>query len=261
MEDTYLNDTAAGPGTDALTPAAPAEDWDDRTLTLLGEANVRRLASARVLVVGVGGVGGYAAEMLARSGVGHLTIIDADDVALSNINRQLIALHSTVGESKTLLFARRFRDINPGISVDARDEYLTPENVPEVLDGGYDYVIDAIDTVAPKTALLAECLRRHIRVISSMGAGGRIDPTKVGYADIWETVEDGLARAVRRNLRKLGLRRPLKVVASSEAPRRHSLIGLDLPNKRSSFGTLAQIPSLFGIFLASYVINSLISER
>lgn len=231
--------------------------WNSRTVTLLGDAGVKALAEARVLVVGVGGVGGYAAEMLARSGVGRLTLIDADSVADSNINRQLIALHSTVGEPKTELFAARFRDINPRIEVDARREFITPESVGPLLAEGYDFVVDAIDTVAPKVALIAEALRRHVPIVSSMGAGGRIDPSKVELTDLWATSEDGLARAVRQRLKKLGLRRPLKVVASREAPRRYSLIPLEEQNKRSSFGTLATIPAIFGIHLASHVINRL----
>lgn len=233
------------------------EAWNTRTLTLIGEEAGNRLREAHVLVVGVGGVGGYAAEMLARSGVGHLTLIDADNVAISNINRQLIALQSTVGKPKTCLFEERFRDINPDIAVTAMQEFLNPENLDSILDIGFDYVVDAIDTVTPKVSLIAGCMQRGIRIISSMGAGGRLDPTKVGYFDIWDTVEDGLARAVRQRLKRLGLRRQLKVVASSEAPRRSSVIDLDLPNKRSSYGTLATIPSLFGIFLASHVIRSL----
>lgn len=245
MENQNMNDT---------------EQWDDRTRTLIGGDACRRLAEARVLVVGVGGVGGYAAEMLARSGVGHLTLIDADDVAPTNLNRQLIALRSTLGQPKTDLFARRFKDINPGVDVEPLRIFLNPENVDEILDRGFDYVIDAIDTVAPKTSLIAGCLRRGMRIISSMGAGGRLDPTKVGYADLWSTTEDGLARAVRQRLKKMGLRRPLKVVASSEAPRRRSVIDLDLPNKRSSYGTLPTIPSLFGIYLASHVIQKLIND-
>lgn len=236
------------------------EAWNSRTITLLGGEAYGHLARSRVAIIGVGGVGGYAAEMLARSGVGRLTLIDADNVAPSNINRQLIALQSTVGKPKTELFSARFKAINPDIEVDARKEYLTPEGVMALLDEGYDFVVDAIDTVAPKCALIAECMRQRIPIVSSMGAGGRIDPSKVELTDLWATAEDGLARAVRQRLKKMGLRHPLKVVASREKPQRHSLIPLDEPNKRSSFGTLATIPSLFGIFLASHVITSLIKE-
>lgn len=237
----------------------PDEAPDSRTRRLLGDGALTRLAHSRVLVVGAGGVGGYAIEMLARTGVGRLTLIDADKVAPSNLNRQIIALRSTLGKSKVGLFRDRIADIAPEIEVDARETFLTPESVGPLLDDGYDFVIDAIDTVAPKVALLAECLKRKIPVISSMGAGGRVDPTKVGYYDLWETREDGLARAVRQRFKKIGLRRPLNVVASSETPSSASLIELDLQNKRSSFGTIATIPSLFGIYLASYAIKHLTS--
>lgn len=230
------------------------ERWDDRTERLMGAEKTARLKRVRVLVVGVGGVGGYAAEMLARSGVASLTLIDADTVAETNLNRQLIALRSTLGKPKTELFQKRFLDINPDIKVKAITEFITPDNVGQILDCGYDYVLDCIDTVAPKTALIAECMHRHIPIISSMGAGGRVDPTRIGYFDLWETTEDGLARAVRQRLKKMGLRRPLKVVASTEAPRRSSVIELEQQNKRSSYGTLASIPAIFGIYMANYVI-------
>lgn len=234
-----------------------AEVWNSRTLTLLGEEAVGRLARARVLVAGVGGVGGYAAEMLARSGVGHLTLVDADNVAVSNINRQIIATSDAVGESKVWLFADRFRAINPEIDVRPIQEYLDADNIPGLLDREFDYVIDAIDTVAPKMTLILECLRRGIPIISSMGAGGRLDPSKVGYFDISETRDDGLARVVRQRLRKAGIRRGLTVVASTERPERHSVIPLDERNKRSSFGTIATIPAMFGIFLSSKVIDEI----
>lgn len=244
-----MDSCAAGGGTEA---------WNARTQTLLGEAACGRLAGAHVLVVGLGGVGGYAGEMLARSGVGRLTLVDADGVAPSNLNRQLIALRSTLGKSKALLFAERFADINPAGVFTPCVEFITPENVDSFLDRSPDFVVDAIDTVAPKTALIAGCLRRGIPIISSMGAGGRVDSTKVGYCDLWSTKEDGLARAVRQRLRKMGLRKPLMTVASSEAPRRQALLDeTDTPNKRTSFGTIATIPSLFGIFLASYVLRQL----
>lgn len=235
--------------------------WNDRTLRLIGPEGVRRLASARVLVVGVGGVGGYAAEMLARTGVGHLTLVDADCVSVSNLNRQLIATATEIGKPKVDLFEARFRDINLGIEVTALRQFVTPENVGELMSGSYDFVVDAIDTVAPKVALLSHCLRERIPVISSMGAGGRTDVTKVGYFDLWETREDGLARAVRQRLKQQGLRRPLKVVASTEAPRQGAVIKLDERNKRSSYGTTAVIPSVFGIYLGAYVIDKLIKTN
>ncbi|MDE6533965.1 MAG: tRNA threonylcarbamoyladenosine dehydratase [Muribaculaceae bacterium] len=232
------------------------EVWNDRTERLIGAESVERLQSASVLVVGVGGVGGYAAEMLARTGIGHLTLVDADAVAQSNINRQLIATHSSVGESKVVLFAERFHDINPEASIDVRMDFLTADNLNTFFcDKNYDYVIDAIDTVSPKVALIAHCLRHNIPIISSMGAGGRIDPTRIGYFDLWETREDGLARAVRQKMKSMFLRRPLKVVASTEKPSSHSLVKVETLNKRTSYGTIASIPAIFGIYLANHVIR------
>lgn len=236
------------------------ERWDERTRTLLGEDAVNQLARKRVLIVGCGGVGGYASEMLARSGVGHLTLIDSDCVATSNINRQIIATHDTVGESKVELLAKRFKSINPDISVDARQLFLTPEKVDDLISENYDMIIDAIDSVAPKVMLLEESLRRHIPVVSSMGAGGRIDPTKCGYFDISETRNDGLAREVRRRLRKAGFSGGLTVVASTESPEQHSILTLDEQFKRSSYGTLATIPAIFGIMLANRAILELLSR-
>lgn len=232
--------------------------WDERTVALLGENAAARLRQARVLVAGLGGVGGYAAEMLVRAGIGALTVIDADSVSVSNLNRQLIATIPNIGRHKAILFADRFHDINPDAAIDARVEFIDAACVGQLLDEGYDYVIDAIDTVAPKVALLSACLLRRVPVISSMGAGGRIDPTRVTITDLWQTRDDGLARAVRQRFRRDGLRRPLKVVASTEPPRRSALIEVSGErNKRSSAGTIATVPATFGIFLASHVINRL----
>ncbi len=231
--------------------------WDSRTRTLLGDAAVDRLAAAKVVVIGVGGVGGYTVETLARSGVGNIKVVDADDVAESNINRQLISLNSTVGQSKVDLFAARCLDINPQINIEAEKVFVTPENVADIIGNDADFVIDAIDTVAPKMAVITYCLSHNIPIISSMGAGGRVHPEQVTYCDIRETSEDGLARAVRQRLKKAGIKKKLKVVASREAPRRRSVITLEERNKRSSFGTLMSIPAIFGIFLANHVILKL----
>ncbi len=234
------------------------ENWNDRTLRLLGREAADKLRDASVLVVGVGGVGGYAAEMLARTGVGHLTLIDSDAVAESNINRQLIASHSTVGESKVVLFAERFHDINPEAEINVIMDFLTADNLTSIFEKNrFDYVIDAIDTVSPKVALISHCLLKGIPIISSMGAGGRLDPTKIGYFDLWDTREDGLARAVRQKLKAASLRRPLKVVASTEKPCSRSLVEVESLNKRTSYGTVASIPAIFGIFLANHVIRKI----
>lgn len=235
----------------------PGERWDDRTLRLVGENAAIRLRNARVLVVGVGGVGGYAAEILLRSGIGHLTLVDADDVGVTNLNRQIIATRSSLGQPKATLFAERFHDINPEGSIEPIVEFLGPDNVADIIGKGFDFVVDAIDTVTPKTSLIEECWKSGTPIISSMGAGGRVDPTKCGYFDLWETREDGLARAVRQRLRKAGTRHSLKVVASTEAPHSQSLIMTESANKRSSYGTLASIPAIFGILLANHVLRKI----
>lgn len=238
--------------------ADPAcEAWDDRTIRLLGKESYERLREAKVLVIGVGGVGGYAAEMLVRSGVGNLTLIDADHVAPSNINRQLIATRTTIGLPKSIMYAERFHDINPEANIDALQMYLGAGEADEVLDENFDFVLDCIDTVAPKVSLLERCIRRRVRVISSMGAGGRVDITKIGYCDLWRTREDGLARAVRQNLRKLGVRGDLMTVCSSEASDKGSLLYAEGRNKRTSYGTLATVPAMFGLYMANYAIRKI----
>lgn len=241
-------------------PNVDFADWDSRSRTLIGNDGVEALAAARVFVVGIGGVGGYALEMLARSGVGHLSFIDADAVSISNINRQIVALRSTVGLPKTELFATRIRDINPEAELAPMTEFLTPENVREIVGRDFDFVIDAIDTVAPKVALLEHCLRNGIPVASSMGAGGRTDASKVVLTDIWQTRDDGLAKAVRTRLKKDGIRKRLTVATSLEPPAKKSIINVGERNKMTSLGTLAMVPATFGILLASAAVRHILSK-
>lgn len=237
-------------------PSTSAAQRDRRTLSLIGPQALEALRCANVLVVGLGGVGGYAAEILARTAVGHMTIVDADTVDPSNINRQIIADITTVGKLKTELFAARLTAINPDLEIKTFPHYVTPESVPQLLASArFDFVIDAIDTVAPKCALIAGAVERRIPIVSAMGAGGRTDPARVCISDLWQTRDDGLARAVRTRLKKMGLRRALPVVCSTEPPRHEALVDVNTDNKRTSFGTTAIVPSTFGIFLASYVIN------
>ena len=159
------------------------EDWRQRTCILLGEEKMERLRQAHVLVVGLGGVGAYAAEMICRAGVGRMTIVDADTVQPTNINRQLPALHSTLGQSKAEILEKRFRDINPEVELTVLPVFLKDENIPELLDAAsYDFVVDAIDTLAPKCHLIAETLKRRIKIVSSMGAGAKSDITQVRFA-------------------------------------------------------------------------------
>lgn len=219
-----------------------------------------RIRSAHVLVVGTGGVGAYAAEMLCRAGVGHLTLVDADTVSPSNINRQLPALHSTLGRSKVSVLAERFRDINPEVQLTLREEYLTPENVDALLDAApYAYVIDAIDTIQPKVALLAACIRRRQPVIASMGAGAKTDITAIQYADLWQTYHCGLSKSVRNGLARAGLRgRKLPVVFCTQQADRNALLTVEGErNKKTTAGTVSFMPATFGNYLAAWVLNHL----
>ncbi len=235
------------------------DNWQERTRLLLGEKKCDRLAHAAVAVVGTGGVGAYAAEMLCRAGIGRLTLIDADRIAPSNINRQLPALHSLVGRPKVEVLAARFLDINPSLRLDARTDYLTPEKVPALLDEDYDFIVDAIDTIAPKCALLSEALRRHLAIVSSMGAGGKTDITQIRQDDLWRTYHCGLAKAVRHNLARTGLRgHKLPVVFSTEQANRAAVITVEGErNKKTTAGTVSYMPATFGCFLAAYVLRKL----
>ena len=235
------------------------EDWKQRTRLLLGEEKSERLRQAHVLVVGVGGVGAYAAEMLCRAGVGRLTLVDADTVQPTNINRQLPALHSTLGQPKVEVLAARFRDINPEVELTVLPVFLKDEIIPQLLDAArYDFVVDAIDTLAPKCHLIAEALRRRIKIVSSMGAGAKSDITQIRFADIWGTYHCGLSKAVRKRLQKMGIRHKLPVVFSTEqADPKAVLLTDDERNKKSTCGTVSYMPAVFGCYLAEYVIRRL----
>ena len=235
------------------------EDWKQRTRLLLGEEKMERLQQAHVLVVGLGGVGAYAAEMICRAGVGRMTIVDADTVQPTNINRQLPALHSTMGREKAEVLAARFKDINPDIQLTVLPVFLKDDNIPELLDAArYDFIVDAIDTLAPKCYLIAEALKRHIKIVSSMGAGAKSDITQIRFADIWDTYHCGLSKAVRKRLQKLGIKRKPPVVFSTEqADPKAVLLTEDEQNKKSTCGTVSYMPAVFGCYLAEYVIKRL----
>lgn len=234
-------------------------EWQQRTGLLLGDEKMRRLQQAHVLVVGVGGVGAYAAEMICRAGVGQLTLVDADTVQPTNINRQLPALHSTVGQAKVEVLAARFREINPNLKLTVHAVFLKDEQIPALLDAAdYDFVVDAIDTLAPKCHLIMEAMKRRIRIISSMGAGAKRDITQVKFADLWDTYHCGLSKAVRKRLQKMGFKRKLPVVFSTEqADAGAVLLTDDERNKKSTCGTVSYMPAVFGCYLAEYVIRKL----
>ena len=233
-----------------------------RTKNLIGEPAVKTLQNACVAVFGIGGVGGYVVEGLARAGVGAIHLIDSDRVALSNVNRQIIALRSTVGEWKTEAAKKRLLDINPDIKLHELPMYLKEEDVNSLLAGinnaRFDFIVDAIDTIAPKCALISEALRRGIPIVSSMGAGAKSDITQIRFADIWDTYHCGLAKAVRTRLKKEGLRRSLPVVFSTEQADRNAIITIEgEQNKKSTTGTISYMPAVFGCYLAEYVIRKL----
>ncbi len=226
-----------------------------RTALLIGSKGVEKLKNAKVAVFGVGGVGGYVVEALARSGVGALELIDKDTVSLSNINRQIIALHSTVGQYKTAVAAARARDINPAIEVTCRNAFFLPENAGEFDFSAYDYVVDAIDTVSGKVALIERAKGANVPVISSMGAGNKLDATAFEVADIAKTSVCPLARVMRRELKKRGIEH-VKVVYSKEEP-----IASDSKDEESGkpiAGSIAFVPSVVGLIIAGEVIKDLI---
>lgn len=226
-----------------------------RTALLLGEAGVEKLKKARVAVFGVGGVGGYAVEALARSGVGALDLIDKDVVSVSNINRQIIALHSTVGQYKTDVAAARAKDVNPDIQVRCHHLFYLPETAERFDFSAFDYVVDAIDTVSGKIALIENAKRCNVSVISSMGAGNKLDPTKFEVADISKTSVCPLARVMRRELKKRGIEH-VKVVYSQEEPLPSVLT--DEETGKAVPGSVAFVPSVVGLILAGEVIKDLI---
>ena len=234
-------------------------EWEARTELLLGAGRMERLRRSHVLVVGTGGVGAYAAEMLVRAGVGRLTIVDADRVQESNINRQLCALHSTVGEEKVRVLERRFKDINPGLELTVRAEYVEEQDVPALLGAAdFDFVVDAIDTITPKCALIMEAMRRRMRIVSSMGAGAKTDITQIRFADLWETFHCGLSKAVRTRLKREGMRRPLPMVFCAQQADPAAVVAVEGErNKKTTVGTVSYMPAVFGCYLAQYVISRL----
>ena len=234
----------------------------ERSHILLGDAGLARLARAHVLVAGLGGVGSYCAEALARAGVGALTLIDMDVVAPSNINRQLPALLSTVGQAKVDLMAARARDINPDCRLTTRRVFLTPDSMAAEIPENLDYVVDCIDSLNCKVALVASCVERGIPVASSMGAGNKLDPARIQLADISRTRQDPLAAIMRKRLRRRGIARGVLTVFSDE-PGRPPLppVAVEGPGRaRAVNGTISYMPPLFGLMLAGAVVKALLER-
>ncbi len=245
-----------------------------RMALLIGADGVDRLKSAKVAVYGLGGVGSFAVEALARAGIGHLVLVDFDEVCLSNLNRQLCALHSTLGRKKADVLRERIADINPQAQVTIYAEFITPENADSLLPADCDYLVDAVDNITAKLALIEKALALNIPIVSSMGAGNRLDPARLKIGDISETSIDPLAKVMRRELRKRGINKGVKVVYSEEPPLKPLYNTVDSSTdcissgsetnsnkKRSVPGSVSFVPPVAGMFLASQVVRDLLGDE
>jgi tRNA A37 threonylcarbamoyladenosine dehydratase len=233
--------------------------WQTRTELLIGKENLSLLREKHILVAGLGGVGAMAAEQLCRAGIGHLTIVDGDTVHPSNRNRQIPALISTEGKAKTAVMSERLWDINPSVQLTVINEYIKDQRMIDILGQGYDYVVDAIDTLSPKVYLLYHACRLGLPVVSSMGAGGKFDPGLVQVSDLDDSYNCRLAYYMRKRLHKLGIRTGIKVVFSPEVVSRHSVkLSAGEINKKSTVGTISYMPAVFGCFCAATVIRDVI---
>lgn len=236
--------------------------WQQRTEILIGKEGVKTLSEARVAVIGLGGVGAYAAEMLCRAGVGSIILLDSDAVSLTNKNRQLLAADSTIGRSKCEVMSSRLKDINGEVVLTEINEYLEPDNVEKLLGGlQIDFLIDAIDTLSPKIALIKYCRERGIPHVSSMGAGAKYDATAVRLADISKSYNCPLAYILRKKLRKEGISKGFDVVFSEELPQKEAIIPVEERNKKSMTGTVSYLPAVFGCVCAQATIEYLIKKR
>ena len=236
------------------------QDQYSRTQLLLGAEAMTKLHDSRVAVFGVGGVGGYTVEALARSGVGALDLIDDDKVCLTNLNRQIIATRKTVGRFKVDVAEERVHDIDPNIKVTTYKTFFGPETQDSFDFSQFDYVVDAIDTLSPKLALILGALKRGIPLVSSMGAGAKTDPTRLEIEDISRTHHCPLAHMLRKRLHKAGVRSGFKAVFSAEPVREGATILCEEQNKKSNTGTISYLPALFGIGCASVVVRGVIGE-
>lgn len=236
--------------------------WLERTELLFKPEGMEKLRNANILVVGMGGVGSFAAEFIARAGVGRMTIVDGDVVDITNTNRQLPALHSTVGQPKVDIVGDRLMDINPELKLVRLKEFLSPERAYELVSPEFDYVLDCIDSVTPKLNLIMASKRKKVKLISSMGAGGKVQAAKVKVADISKTHNCFFASAVKKRLKREGISGGVKVVFSSEIQRTDSLVMTDGSNfKKSFYGTCSYMPGLFGLYAAETVIRYLVGKE
>lgn len=235
--------------------------WQERAELLFKKEGLENLKNSNILVVGLGGVGSFAAEFIARAGVGKMTIVDGDIVDITNINRQLPALHSTIGQHKVDIVGDRLMDINPELDLTRINEFLSPERTHEIVTPDFDYVLDCIDSVTPKINLILAAKRKKVKVISNMGAGGKYLASKVQVRDISKTDVCPLAKNVRKRLKKEGINKGVKAVFSTEVPDELSVKLTDGKNyKKSFYGTNSWIPGLFGLHAAETVIRHLLKN-
>jgi tRNA A37 threonylcarbamoyladenosine dehydratase len=233
-------------------------DWLERTEMLIGSEGIKRLKASKVLVVGLGGVGAVAAEMICRAGVGKITIVDGDRIHSTNRNRQIHALKSTEGLQKAHEVGKKLMDINPDLDLTVIPEYIKDDRMIEILQQGYDYVVDAIDTLSPKVFLILHSIKMNYPVVSSMGAGGKFDPLQIRICDISETTDCTLARILRKRLHRLGIQNGFMAVFSPEVIDKTRVVETeDEQNKKSIVGTISYMPAAFGIACASVVIRQL----
>ncbi|MEN8201193.1 MAG: tRNA threonylcarbamoyladenosine dehydratase [Bacteroidota bacterium] len=241
-----------------MNPSGPHPGWQERSLQLLGEEKLSRLQNANVLVAGMGGVGAMAAEMICRSGIGKMTIVDGDVIQPGNLNRQILSTHSNLNQEKAHVMGERLLDINPGLDLTVIQEFIKDERIPEILEEPFDYVIDAIDTLSPKIYLIYHSLQKGLKLTSSMGSGGKLDPSRIRVTDFGETYNCRLAYILRKKLRKMNVHGGFQVVFSTEQVPKEMIIPVeDEPNKKSTVGTSSFIPAIFGCTLASIVIRDL----
>ena len=237
-------------------------EWTERAELLFRKEGLEKLNKANILVVGLGGVGSFAAEFIARAGVGTMTIVDGDVVDITNINRQLPALHSTVGKPKIDVVGDRLMDINPELKLTRIKEFLSPERAFEIVSDEFDFVVDCIDSVTPKLNLIIAAKRKKIKIISSMGAGGKMEASKVRVADVSNTENCFLAKAIKKRLKEVKIDKGIKVVYSSEIQDEGSLKTTDGKNyKKSFYGTNSYMPGLFGLYCAETVIRYLLKRE
>lgn len=236
--------------------------WLERTELLVKKEGIKKLQNANILIVGLGGVGSFVAEFIARAGVGKITIVDGDAFDETNKNRQLPALNSTVGKSKTTVIAERLKDINPDLELTVLEEFLSPERAFEIVSQEYDYVMDCIDSITPKINLIVAAKRKKVKLISSMGAGGKLDASKVVVKDISKTKNCKMARALKKRLKERKVNKGITAVYSEEVQIPESLALTNGTNfKKSYYGTISYMPAAFGLQASSFVINKILNKK